>query len=44
MRCAVYLSLGNKEMNTRNPIMATVGGCISEAYDYHGISVKRVFQ
>ena len=31
---AVYLSLGNKEMNTRNPVMATVGDCINGAYKY----------
>ena len=31
---AVYLSLGDKEKNTRNPIMATVGDCISEAYEH----------
>ena len=30
---AVYLSLGDKEKNTRNPIMATVGDCINEAYE-----------
>ena len=31
---AVYLSLGDKEMNTRNPVMATVGDCINGAYRY----------
>jgi predicted alpha/beta superfamily hydrolase len=31
---AVYLSLGDKEMNTRNPVMATVGDCINGAYKY----------
>ena len=31
---AVYLSLGDKEMNTRNPVMATVGDCINGAYEY----------
>ena len=29
---AVYLSLGDKEPNTRNPVMATVGECIQKAY------------
>lgn len=28
----VYLSLGDKEEKTRNPIMATVGDCIREAH------------
>jgi hypothetical protein len=31
---AVYLSLGDKEMNTRNPVMATVGDCINGTYKY----------
>ena len=32
-RCrAVYLSLGDREERTRNPVMATVGDCIREAY------------
>ncbi|MBE6018184.1 MAG: esterase [Lachnospiraceae bacterium] len=30
---AVYLSLGDKEETTRNPVMATVGSCIREGYD-----------
>ena len=30
----VYLSLGNKEEKTRNPVMATVGDRIRTAYDY----------
>ncbi|MBQ1821105.1 MAG: esterase [Clostridia bacterium] len=30
---SVYLSLGNRENRTRNPIMATVGDRIREAYD-----------
>ena len=29
----VYLSLGDKEEKTRNPVMATVGDCIREAYN-----------
>ena len=29
----VYLSLGDKEEKTRNPVMATVGGRIREAHD-----------
>ena len=33
IRCGrVYLSLGNKEEKTRNPVMATVGDCIRSAY------------
>ena len=31
---AVYLSLGNKEEKTRNPVMSTVGDCIREAYHH----------
>ena len=32
-RCrAVYLSLGDREERTRNPVMATVGDCIREAH------------
>ena len=32
-RCrAVYLSLGDREEHTRNPVMATVGDCIREAH------------
>ena len=31
---AVYLSLGDKEEKTRNPVMATVGDRIREAYDW----------
>ena len=27
---AVYLSLGDREEKTRNPVMATVGSCIRE--------------
>lgn len=30
---AVYLSLGDREEKTRNPVMATVGSCIREGYD-----------
>ena len=30
----VYLSLGDKEDKTRNPVMATVGDCIHEAHAY----------
>ncbi len=30
---AVYLSLGDKEEKTRNPVMASVGNCIREASD-----------
>ena len=30
---SVYLSLGNKEEKSRNPVMATVGDRIREAYD-----------
>lgn len=30
---SVYLSLGNREDRTRNPVMATVGDRIREAYD-----------
>ena len=29
---AVYLSLGDREEKTRNPVMSTVGSCIREAY------------
>ena len=29
---AVYLSLGDKESKTRNPVMATVGECIQKTY------------
>ena len=29
---AVYLSLGDKEEKTKNPVMATVGDCIREAH------------
>ena len=29
----VYLSLGDKEENTKNPVMAKVGDCIREGYD-----------
>lgn len=31
---AVYLSLGDKEEKTRNPIMAQVGNCIRECYTW----------
>ena len=31
---AVYLSLGNKEVKARNPVMATVGDCIRDIYDH----------
>ncbi len=30
---SVYLSLGDREEKTRNPVMASVGRCISEAHD-----------
>ncbi len=30
---AVYLSLGDREEKTRNPLLASVGGCIRECYD-----------
>ncbi len=30
---SVYLSLGDKEEKTKNPVMATVGNNIQEAYD-----------
>ena len=30
---SVYLSLGNREERTRNPLMATVGDCIREGYN-----------
>ena len=30
---SVYLSLGDKEEKTRNPVMASVGECIREASD-----------
>ncbi len=30
----VYLSLGDKEEKTKNPVMAKVGDCIREAYDW----------
>lgn len=30
---AVYLSLGDREEKTRNPVMANVGSCIREGYD-----------
>lgn len=34
MNCsAAYLSLGDKEEKTRNPVMATVGSCIREGHD-----------
>ena len=29
----VYLSLGDREEKTRNPVMATVGDCIREGYE-----------
>ena len=29
----VYLSLGDREEKTRNPVMATVGNCIREGYE-----------
>lgn len=31
---AIYLSLGDKEERTRNPVMATVGDCIRQQYAY----------
>jgi hypothetical protein len=40
---SVYLSLGDKEEKTRNPVMATVGDRIREAYGLlreHGINVS----
>jgi len=30
----VYLSLGDREEKTRNPVMATVGDCIREGYEW----------
>lgn len=30
---SVYLSLGDREEKTRNPVMATVGDCIREGYE-----------
>ena len=36
----VYLSLGNKEEKTRNPVMATVGDRIRTAYDYLKIQTE----
>jgi len=30
---SVYLSLGDREEKTRNPVMSTVGNCIREAYE-----------
>lgn len=30
----VYLSLGDKEEKTRNPVMAQVGNCIRSGYDW----------
>ncbi len=30
----VYLSLGDKEEKTRNPVMASVGKCIRDGYDH----------
>ena len=32
--CAVYLSLGDREEKTRNPVMSRVGECIRDAADY----------
>ena len=29
----VYLSLGDKELKTKNPVMARVGECINRMYD-----------
>lgn len=35
MKCkAVYLSLGDREEKTRNPVMSRVGDCIREAHDW----------
>ena len=31
---AIYLSLGDKEERTRNPVMASVGNCIRQQYAY----------
>ena len=31
---SVYLSLGDKEEKTRNPVMAQVGNCIRSGYDW----------
>lgn len=31
---AVYLSLGDREEKTKNPVMCTVGDCIRKAYAY----------
>ena len=33
---SVYLSLGDREEKTRNPVMSTVGNCIREAYEMLG--------
>jgi hypothetical protein len=42
---AVYLSLGDKEENTRNPVMATVGDRIKETFDIlKGQGVDTVFE
>ena len=30
---SVYLSLGDREEKTRNPVMATVGDCIREGHE-----------
>ena len=30
----VYLSLGNREAKTRNPVMATVADCIEMSFDH----------
>ena len=34
----VYLSLGDKEERTKNPVMATVGNRIKECYDWLSIN------
>ena len=41
---AVYLSLGDREEKTRNPLMATVGERIREAYDLLSNSINCVLE
>lgn len=40
----VYLSLGNKEEKTRNPVMATVGDCIRELYELLNTNVDCILE
>ena len=41
----VYLSLGDREEKTRNPVMATVGDRIREAYEHlSGKGVSRILE